>query len=499
MTSHDTLYGNSRLIGQFVLSADRNEAPPGWQTDRIQVWFLSRHPRLPAIQLTDEADMPVGWMLGYPISEEGRLAGDGEALRVPARAMVSDEVLENFVYSFGGRFVAVVLDARLPRFFLDPCGSLSAVYCAHQRLVASTPNLIPYDALTRDRVELAHAIGIPYTEGMYPFTMTSRYGVERILPNHYLDLRDWRTIRHWPKQPLGEVSSVKKAIAEIATIVKRQIAAIVSTTPTYLPLTAGQDSRMLLACARDLAERLEVFTRKADDTLGAIDYGIARKIAKRLGLNYRVLANEKASDEHLDEYMFRISYSTSEFRGWQSATMLKRLPGDHAVLVGCAGEVARGYYWRDEDTETTTMRPERLLQICACPPEDEPLARARAWLDTIPAVNAFQVLDPFFVEQDLGGWAGILQYAECDAGFTIFPLCHRDIVERMLMLPICYRREGRMPRDLVAQEWPLLLEWPVNQAVGFTALRLRLKRATRKGFAIFRPANMLRKLRGGVT
>ncbi len=476
----ETKYGNSRLVGQFVLSTDRSVSPAGWLSDHVGPWCLAHHPALPAIRLIDDDVRTIGWMLGYPIDEAGRLLDPGESLVVPAPALASPEAFETFVYSFGGRFAAALLDGQSPRFYVDPCGSLSAVYCAHRRIVASTSNLIPYDEHSRDRMELARAIGIPYTESMYPFTLTPRHGVDRILPNHYLDLRDWRTKRHWPKGPLVETHAVEEAVAEIASVVKRQIAGVVGAVPTYLPLTAGLDSRMLLACARGVADRVELFTRAIGDKNSTIDCDTARRIAKRFRLRYLVLPMQKATDDDLAEWMFQIAYSTSEIRGWQCATMYKRLPGGHAVLGGQAGEVARGYYWRDDDSETTVITPERLLDLCACPVEEETLAVTRAWLESVPAANALQVLDLFFVEQDMGGWAGVLPYAESSPGFPIFPLCHRRVVERMLTLPAPYRRSGRLSRDIVAREWPELLDWPINQPIGAMRLVLPAKRAIQK-------------------
>ena len=345
----------SRLIGQFVLGAGGNRAPSGWLSETIGPWFLGRHPKLPVMRLSGPDHRPLGWMLGYPISEAGTLLADGDTLQVPEQALESAEALEGFIYSFGGRFALALLDAGQPRFYLDPCGSLSAVYCAHQRLLASTPNLIPYDAHTGDRVELAAAIGIPHTNGMYPLGLTPRHGVERILPNHYLDLCDWQTIRHWPRQPLAEVASVEEAIAEIAGIVKRQIAAVVAATPTYLFLTAGKDSRMLLACAKDLAERLELITIEIGDETAAIDCDTARRIARRFGLKHRVLPLEKAAEADLAEWMFRIAYSTGEVRGWQSATTLKSLPGGHVVLEGNGAELGTNSWWRKQFTEMAVV------------------------------------------------------------------------------------------------------------------------------------------------
>jgi hypothetical protein len=239
---------------------------------------------------------------------------------------------------------------------------------------------------------------------------------------------------------------------------------------------------MLLACARDWANRLELFTAEIGDKGAAIDCDTARRIAKHFGLRHRVLPREDARAEDLEEWMFRIGYSIGEVRGWQSATMYKRLAGGHAMLEGNIGEVGRSYQWwvPGKDAYGIGITPQRLIELCNCTPDEELLARARAWFESVPTANALQVQDLSYIEQRLGCWAGIFPYALCDPGFLIFPMCHRDIVERMLTLPVSYRRAGHLPRDIIAREWPALLEWPINKPIGATRLLFRLKRVIRK-------------------
>jgi hypothetical protein len=405
--------------------------------------------------------------------------------------MVSSAVLEAFIYSFGGRFAAVVLGPHMTRCYLDPCGSLSAVYCAHQEIIASTPTLIPADDGTQDRLELINALGIPHTNGMYPLGMTPRYGVERILPNHYLDLTSYQLFRHWPKQPPANEASLDEAIAEITAITRRNIAAVVARTPTYLALTAGKDSRMLLACARDLKDRLELYTAQIPDGSARIDCAIASSIAKTYGLNYKILASEDATQADLDEWMFRIGSSTGEVRGWKCATMYKRLPDGHARLLGNVGELARGFWWRADDTETTVISPHRLLAACRCPSHDELLERANAWLRTAPVANTLELLDLFYLEQRLGCWAGVWPYAECDPGFVVFPMCHRAIVEHMRRLPVSFRRSGALMETIIAQEWPELLEWPFNKPVGLHRIVAEIEKMRRRVIALVRHSKMV--------
>ena len=193
-----------RLIGQFVVSSGWRPGPASGCPTRSETGNWRGIPALPAMRLLGGEDRPVGWLLGYPISEAGTLLIDGACVpgasaRVEIGGATGNVHLRIRRPFRGGN--AGCPSALLRRPVRVALGASTARISA---MIASTPNLIPYDEASRDRVELALAIGIPYTEGMYPLDMTPRYGVERVLPNHYLDLRSWRTVRHWPKRPLAD-------------------------------------------------------------------------------------------------------------------------------------------------------------------------------------------------------------------------------------------------------------------------------------------------------
>ena len=148
-------FDTSWLVGQFVLSRNKSPVPEGWATGRIGSWLLGHHPSLPAIRLLGVDDRPVGWLLGYPIDEKGKLLDGRDVLRIPGLTeCLTSTNIEQFVYNFGGRYLVAIVGVQQPRLYLDPCGSLSVVYCVQQEIVASTPNLIPYDEQTSDRVDL---------------------------------------------------------------------------------------------------------------------------------------------------------------------------------------------------------------------------------------------------------------------------------------------------------------------------------------------------------
>ncbi|HYN38944.1 MAG TPA: hypothetical protein VES39_06815, partial [Rhodospirillales bacterium] len=347
---------------------------------------------MPLIRLVAGGDdRPLGWLLGYPIDIRARrLAIDGEELAVPD--VGSDEAIETFIYAFGGRFLVILLAPGRSRIYLAASGAHSAVYCPRARIVASTPGLVPRNRATGDRVNLARAIGIPFSNAMYPLGLTPRFGIDRLLPNHYLDLVSWRAIRHWPSAPLFPSADVDGAVADIAETVKSSIAAVIAAGPVRLALTAGRDSRMLLACAKDVRDSLEAFTLEIGKEGARVDCEIASRIADRFRLKHCVLPAREPGQRDLDAWMARIGYSTGEYRGWRSATTTKQLGHpERLVLKGVGGGLERAIYWQIDDTETTAIPPERLLHHCLCPPCEEPLARAREWLRSVPAVDSLQI------------------------------------------------------------------------------------------------------------
>lgn len=475
------------LPGQFILDTTINNIPERWISERIGDWFLGCHPTLPVIRLIDEKGQAAGWLLGYAIDEGGRLLQDKDTLRVNNLIDGGESCEEEFTYRFGGRFLTIFAGSRWPRVYLDPCGSLSAVYCPHCKIVASTTNLIPYDDLTNDRVDLARELGIPYTNAMYPLDLTPRYHIFRLLPNHYLDLSTWQSVRHWPSGPIQGTIDVEKAIGIISAIVRRNIAAVTKSIPTYLCLTGGQDSRMLLACAKDVANQIELLTFSlSDDDVTTIDIAIARQIGKKCRIRHSVLPPREPKPEDLKEWMNRIGFSTGEVRGWQGCTMFRQADPAYARLYGVAGGLGRAF-WSREYAMTDTVSPERLLDYCRAPYTRETLEAARQWLDRIPFTNASPIMDLFMLEQRIGCWAGVWPYAYGDdPGFTLFPMCHREVITTMLSLPAGYRRSGNLMRDIIQHEWAELLEWPFSEPIGSLKITLPVRRLWKMAGKVFR-------------
>jgi len=444
----------------------------------------------------------MGWLLGYAVDDSGVLLKGGQTAMVPSAA--TDE-LEDWIYLHGGRFAAIVLTSSSARLYLDPCGSLSAVYCAVLECVASTTSLVPRGGDTEEIAEHMSVVGIPGV-GMYPLHLTPRKNVLRLLPNHFLDLGTWEAERHWPKTNTFAVRDTADVVASVVDRVRLNIGGLLDGWPVLLRLTAGRDSRMLLACARPLADRITFFTAEhgRSDEVSWLDCSTGSRIAKDLGLRYMRLSHRRPKREDLDEWLVRTGWSVGEERGRQACTTFKSLPPGHADLVGMCGELGRAEHWPEGmpdfwpgDARDPELSPDQLLTFFLnlyfpLNGGRHPLSRATIgeWLETVQSYDPYFVVDLFYIEQRLGTWGGVFPYGFAQDGrFQLFPFSHREIFEALLSLPKSVRLNDDLTHELIEGEWPALLAYPFNRTRGlqrvgaarFSALRFsaRTRRAAR--------------------
>ena len=435
---------------------------------------------------------PVGWLLGYPITGDGRLLGDGASVTLRGDpADLADDL--------GGRFLMIVAAGEQPAIYPDAVGSYSSVYCPSLHLAASTPALIPYGAATTDRHELIEQLGIPWAAGTFPFGMTCRHGIERLLPNHHLDLRTWTMVRHGPRRRYerGELT-VEETADRIAAIVRRQIDAIMDHIPCYLPLTAGNDSRLLLACARHRRHELALYTADIPGVGGANDAATATAIADRFDLRHQRLAVTHPAVDDVDLWLYRTGCSVGERASLNATTSYRTLDrGPRGSTARSATSRATSYRLPG-DTEVTRLTADRLaLQAASQHSVDyrtsirpgkvrfglspEVLGYVERWMQNVDEPDALRVLDLAYVEKVLAGWAGVWAYAEYfRPGFTIFPMCHSDVTALIMGLPDDVRRDGTFNRTVIASQWPELLDVPVNSPTTSTMLRHKRRAIVRR-------------------
>ena len=481
------------LDGQFIfVHQNQSSIPSSWKTINKGSWYLGTHPSLPVVDIRSELGNHLGWIIGYPISSTFEYCPkefhfpfntDGQSDTTLAT------VFESCLYEIGGRFAAIFLHDNFLRVYLDPLGSLPLVYSNRSPIVASTPSLIDDPPHNWDE-ELITELNMPHSDLWYPSGLTPKKHVSRLLPNHYLDLSDWQAVRHWPKESFkSRTISPDKCVRIVHDMVSKIISSVAKKYPIYLNLTAGRDTRTVLACARNSLERIHFFTFYPGTV--TLDSQISQLLASRFDLHFTLLKEEKADEQQLNDWLFRTGHCIGG-KVWQIHQTQRHLDPKRVRIPGLWGEISRAERRRKEDYEALHIDAKELLRRYYLPSSGKILSKTEKWLSEISHFDVFLIVDLMFLEQRMGCWGPPQSYGAsnyCRA--LISPFSHRRIIESLLSLPREYRDRSQFTTDLCQYAWPELLRYPFNESPGLRGRMSRLRgkiRSTLKGsFKLIKP------------
>jgi hypothetical protein len=465
------------MPGQFLLAKAEVPLLASWSKQQIGPWILHWHPRLPVTEIRSNVGIRVGWLMGLALGTEGLALPPVWHLSFDCDEVAAADRFESELDSLGGRFAAVFLTSRTKRFYLDASGSLATVYCQDHQAIASSCNLIPEIGDMQQDLVLVRAFELAQRDGYFPFGLTPWFHITRLLPNHYLDLSSWTAERHWPKSRMGNCTgSLEETVRDIAALIEAFISGVAKLAPLQIPLTAGYDSRVLLACSRPSLPSICFTTTAIPDFSARVDCASARRIAKRFDLDYAVTTWRDATSEEIEKWLYRTGNCVVD-RITRGAGTDEQLDLTRIALLGISGEIGRGYYWQPDDFPSRPLSCDELLRRFHFPAVDVVLQEAADWMNRLPASDLLEQLDLFAIEQRLGCWAGPSMYGPTRARFVTYPFNSRRIFEKMLSLPHNYRREERLPKDLIRLKWPELLEFPFNEPFGLLKLQSQARRS----------------------
>ena len=467
--------------GQYVLARNRDFIPPQWNLFELGEWSLGTS-WLPVVEVRSDSGLALGWCIGYPLVDNLDV-GNPIYLTGADAFDVGTGAVEAFYRRTWGRYVLVLLSRARRALYLDPHGSLAAVYSTSQQIVASTPTLMPAGHDWNEN--LIEALDFPNSDLWFPSGLTAKKGVRRLLPNHCLDLDAWNVRRHWPegRSSLEVEPDVMTSVRAMTSAMRTTIGNVAASHPIQCTLTAGRDSRTLLACARPVLQRATFFTHAVDtpnpDTL------IASRLAAKFGLRHFEIPYENASVEEMKEWLFLTGHSVSGTI-WRIHRGMQSLDRASVLMHGTGGELGRGIYGRPTDHPGTALSASELARRAELPDQGEISSEIEKWSSELAGYSAFTILDLFYIEQTLGCWSAPQFFSNECSLFAFSPFNHRTVVTSMMRLPHKYKKRQQLVKDICLEEWPELLELPFNDFTGDIKLKRLASRIVEFGFGALR-------------
>jgi hypothetical protein len=251
----------------------------------------------------------------------------------------------------------------------------------------------------------------------------------------------------------------------------------------WVPLTAGLDSRLVLALALKVGIRVRTYTN-ARARLTLADRLLPKRIARAAGVPHAFHRPHQVDTLRAQDYDAHDAGATA---GVDRAYYIRRQwdfgrAGD-LVLRGGGFEVGRGFYYDRLPPAVGTAVP-AATSIAAAFGEtasSPAVADLDAWLTAMRAdpIPHLDWRDRFYLEQRLCGWLSAIEQALDLTGRERFHVVNAEDTYRILLgLPQDVRRTGQHQRDLIERTAPKLLRFPFNppdEAFPMAAVLQRLR------------------------
>jgi hypothetical protein len=280
--------------------------------------------------------------------------------------------------------------------------------------------------------------------------------VKKLIPNHmYRVSGGLPKERFFPSQPLPTLP-LEEATEKAAAMLAGGLRGWALKSPLALALTAGLDSRVLLAACAGVLDRVALFVLNHPHESGKVDIEVARKIARHMGKELHIVhytlgeSNPALGLYPADTYMHTIQKAIGE-----------RFP-DHVLINGNVSEVARTFY----QPLPKNLSVDDLLYVLGVPNTNFSLAAFSAWWEEVKYLQTRGIdpLDLLYWEHKMPNWAGRSKsitylYAPVVAPFN----CHA-LLQTLLSVDTRHRDKTKnlLYEGIIGQLAPSLNTFPIN-------------------------------------
>ncbi|MDQ4034006.1 MAG: hypothetical protein M3332_17885, partial [Actinomycetota bacterium] len=371
------------------------------------------------------------------------------------------------INDLGGRHVVIVHGPRR-RMLLTDAGGLRQVFfaftvdgpwCASQPLLLQAVLGLPPDHEASDYAASDDFLGMRGGH-IWPGYGCSVAGVTHLLPNHLLDLDTGRDERFWPQEPLP-ARSYDEVRDELAATLRGLWLAAHQRSPLTLLLTAGHDSRLLLAAARPITSELR-FVRILRRGGEADDVHLPSRLLAGLGLPHIVADGMRGPTNDFWSAYRATAPFPDRFHAANAEAISSAVRSRWGVTGHVSG-VAKAHYRSRLGRLEPALTPARVSLKIGTGRHRYAVAAQREWLERVPVTSDVHPLDLLNWEQRVGNWASMwaLQY-DLVWKDVLMPFNCRTLLASLLGLPEDCRRPGNMElwEDLMARWWPELLRVP---------------------------------------
>jgi hypothetical protein len=404
-------------------------------------------------------------LIGYMLDPDAPAADDRDILERVARSARSAEQLLRATDRLGGRWL-LVADLGDRVIAVPDCVGLrqlhfgngqGGLWCASRADTVAAITAAEPDAAAREWAR-SFQQGRSWGGAFLPGDLSPWSGVRRLLPNHVLDLRTGAVSRVWPRsQPAPQ--ALDTVVTETAALFRGQLDAARRRWPLALLVTAGSDSRLLLAACRDFIDDVVCVTIDVQG-FDPDDVATPGVLAEKLGFRHEVVVAEPApTSEFWARYEAHSPAALPQYAA--NAEALAAVVHDRVAVTGHAAGVPKRIYRGSRFS--TQLSGSRLALELGFGESRFAQDAMQTWLTDVGTGAGYDVRDLLYWEQRAGTWvpSWLLEYdlvwRDC-----LVPFACRQLLTTMLAAPVGERSkpEYTLWRRVAEECWPEVLDRP---------------------------------------
>lgn len=395
--------------------------------------------------------------------------------------------LQSYINEIAGRYVVFATKGKEARCFFDPVAHMTTLYNSTLGVLASSVYLAIDRAPIKNSKFDCHGIRTENVEEGREPNFILGHSMDRdvkfVLPNHRLDLPDFKMVRIWPKDGSFQDASTDQFGRVLDEMVARQtqiLDAILDNEPCILPVSGGADSRKLLAClSHRLNDLKSIFafqhTSYAQDDCDAGEY-----VSSLVGARF---SRFTASDAKIrfpltrrqQQHRNALFWLRSSDVAWPTKEYRKRCylmpPKDTVHLRGNVMDLTRAVWWGRWDARRMLIKPGLKYEIgnlflMASPSVDIVADWAEeylTWKQGLPK-NAQRLVHDFIFLELFLHVSSAKYYAYPDY-FYVNPFSDRRLIELTLCLPLDFRFGTTVNEEFLKRAEPRLANQPYRNGV----------------------------------
>ena len=446
---------------QFVIGPEVVRPDESWASLAVGDAKLSYSTALPISRVEDREGH--AWhLLGLPFQSD------------PGRPDPADEVAASTtrdvparVEDWFGRWI-LLGEGTLQ---MDACGTLGCFYrrVGSEFWVSSSPALLAtLPGRPRAKPIPAPPRGTTLLDWC-PAPQSRFEGISRLFPSQILDLASGVIM---PRPLLSDLSfgGYEETLDFLETRLVTAVRNLArSDTELWIPLTAGNDSRLVLAAAVRSGVKVTAYTSRQDFLpMSFADRQLPPNLARAVGVRHVVVRRSAPVPERsaiFDEHMGEV------FPGWNRNSFLRRhwdgFPRSSFILPGGGFELGRCHYHRRLQGPGSKL--ERVVTAFSLDPEQPGHAHCMTgfseWLDWTEAAPAPRLdwRDRMYLEQRIGAWISSQELAHDLVEPERGHICNsRAVISALVSIPEAVRCDSVHHTALIARMAPELLAYPFN-------------------------------------